>query len=224
MVRLSLSNIKDALNGLIVFSFDLEKALANIMVGKVPSLWMTISYPSLKPLGGYIKDLVARIAFFSKWVEEGKPVVYWLSGFFFPQGFLTSVLQSHSRKKEVAISKLTFSFNFKNADSSTINSGPEYGCYIHGLFMEGARLEPSRMILVDNPEGVMNNQAPVIHFNPEEDHERNPNDYPMPLYKTIKRAGSMSATGAFVLTIYTPTRVDPEYWILNGAAYVCALN
>lgn len=106
LVRKSLKNITDALNGLIVFSFDLEKALGNIMLGKVPSLWMTISYPSLKPLGGYLKDLVARIKFFSKWVEEGKPVVYWLAGFYFPQGFLTGVLQNYARKYKIAIDEL----------------------------------------------------------------------------------------------------------------------
>lgn len=106
LVRESLSSIKDALNGLIVFSVDLEQALANISIGRVPSLWMKISYPSLKSLAGYIKDLIKRINFFNDWLQMGKPVVYWLPGFYFPQGFLTGVLQNYARKYTIAIDEL----------------------------------------------------------------------------------------------------------------------
>ena len=36
-------------------------------------------------------DLIARVEFFHDWVTNGKPFAYWISSFFFPQGFLTSV-------------------------------------------------------------------------------------------------------------------------------------
>lgn len=39
----------------------LESASKSLFDGKVPELWMASSYPSLKPLGGYVQDLKARL-------------------------------------------------------------------------------------------------------------------------------------------------------------------
>jgi dynein heavy chain len=59
---------------------------------KVPSAWLK-TYPSLKALGPWTRDLLARIEQLARWVEGTYPRLYWLGGFTYPTGFLTAVLQ-----------------------------------------------------------------------------------------------------------------------------------
>ena len=112
IVRSSLKDIKLALLGKIVMNASLEAASKALFNGKVPELWMGKSYPSLKHLGSYIADLKTRLAFFQNWIDCGYPVVYWLSGFFFTQSFLTGVLQNYARKYTIPIDEIIFDFEF----------------------------------------------------------------------------------------------------------------
>jgi len=62
-IKSSLTELKDALAGLVVFSFESESILNQMGIGKVPVEWMKHSYPSLKALGSYLKDLIERCDF-----------------------------------------------------------------------------------------------------------------------------------------------------------------
>lgn len=69
-----------------VMSQELDATYNSLINNQVPKLWEKVAYPSLKPLTSWIKDLKERVAFMNKWMQEGNPCCYWLSGFFFPQG------------------------------------------------------------------------------------------------------------------------------------------
>jgi dynein heavy chain len=217
-------DLEKAVKGELVMTEELEQAYNAILNNQVPKSWAKLAYPSMKNLANWYIDLQNRVTFFRSWYVEGKPATYLLAAFFFPQGFLTSVLQAYSRDKGIPIDRLNYSFEFKNPDNSSLGK-PEKGCYIRGLFMEACKYDPAKNVLVDNPIGQMTANAPLIYFIPVENFIPNPKDYAMPLYKTAKRAGTLSATGQstnFILTIYVPTgKLTSEYWILNGAAFTC---
>ena len=183
----SLEILVKAVKGEAVMNDDLEMMFNSFLNNQVPGLWKKHAYPSLKNFSDWYKDFIERINFFRSWYTKGeRPFYYMLNYFFFPQGFLTSVLQDHSRLEGIAINRLSFMFDFKNADSSSLTAGPETGCYISGLVMEGARFDGTKANLIPNEiDSPMYEEAPLIHFKPTRDYIPNPADYAMPLYKTV---------------------------------------
>ena len=86
----------------------------------------------------------------NNWLVNGQPHAFWMSGFFFPQGFLTGCLQTHARNYKIAIDKLAFSFQIMpEEEPSEIEESPEDGVYIFGLYMDGARWDRDNTIVAD---------------------------------------------------------------------------
>lgn len=41
----------------------------DLMANRVPKIWKKVSYPSLKPLNSWLKDLKERVIFLKNWLD-----------------------------------------------------------------------------------------------------------------------------------------------------------
>ena len=133
---------------------------------RVPASWTSTAYPSLKPLGPWFKDLVLRLEFLAKWIELGVPSAFWVSGFYFPQGFLTAALQNFARKYKFPIDTVAFSFVMCEEAVEELTVKPTDGCYVFGMFLEGARWDRNIKGLVDPKPKELFSAMPVMHMLP----------------------------------------------------------
>lgn len=131
----------------------------------VPTIWKKVGYSSLKPLSSWYKDMKDRVAFISEWFNKQNPNAYWMSGFFFPQGFLTGVLQTHARKYKIPIDTLNFKYRTIDTDREKL-SAPKDGVYIYGLYLDGARWDSQHDSIVDQDLNQIECAMPIIHFLP----------------------------------------------------------
>eukprot|EP00794_Sanderia_malayensis_P006345 gene6346-7072_t len=211
VIKNSLTQLQKAIKGLVVMSLELDKVYTSFLNNVVPTLWENAAYPSLKPLASWVKDLVLRINFIEKWILHGLPKSFWVSGFFFPQGFLTGTLQNHARKYNQPIDQLSFKYNilptYRNQEQvneamSKLQHGeelemdkelstPEDGVLVHGLFIEAGRWDDEKMQLADALPAEMT---------------------------------SVRHSTNFVVSVYLPTHLGQDYWISKGTALLCQLN
>eukprot|EP00771_Trimastix_marina_P003253 gnl/Trimastix_PCT/4478.p1 GENE.gnl/Trimastix_PCT/4478~~gnl/Trimastix_PCT/4478.p1 ORF type:complete len:2540 (-),score=952.78 gnl/Trimastix_PCT/4478:132-6824(-) len=224
-----LRELQRALKGLVVLSDALEATANALFDNIVPDKWAEVAYPSLKPLSAWVSDLVERCAFIEKWIQNGTPACFWISGFFFPQAFLTGTLQNYARNPRhiVPIDSITFSTVVIDTPHQEITEKPEDGCYIYGLYIEGARWDPMSKSLAESRPKELFTSMPVIHLLPQVDfQEPESGFYHCPIYKTLARAGELSTTGHstnYVLSVHVPSSQPDSHWIKRGVALLCAL-
>ena len=266
VIKDTLRDLQRAVKGEVVMSPELEEIGTSIFNLKVPTMWSNVCYPSLKPLGGWVSDLLDRLQFFNLWIVNGAPPLFWISGFYFTQSFLTGSLQNYARKYTIPIDELFFEFEIvsnetvdcsytvmentnENGEIQTLEERyndkiskckrPEDGCYVYGLFLQGAGWDFKTNTLCESKPKQLFVNMPIIWFKPtnkkpkknENENQGNANNqilkYDCPVYKTSRRAGSLSTTGHstnYVLTVQLPSFVEASHWILRGVAMLTTLD
>lgn len=142
-------------------------------------------------------------------------------------------MQNYARKSSVPIDTLNFDFIYQNNRPwQFIAAKPTDGCYIRGLFLEGARFDEDAGKLADSLPKVLFTSLPVIHMMPIQ--FRKPPTagiYRCPIYKILSRWGVLATTGHssnFVMWLEVPTDAgdiannegftDCAKWIKAGVA------
>lgn len=214
-------------------SEELDQMYNYILINKVPERWAENAYPSLKPLSSWVENLCQRIEFIRSWLVEGKIHKFWMPCFFFPQGFLTAILQEHARKAKIPIDELSFSFKLmeeeeeEEGDEDKIHDRTSTEYIIYGLFLECGKINKETLMLEDAEFGKNYTEPPMIKIIPTLNYVPDSLDYSCPLYKTSERAGTLNTTGHstnFILMIELPSSHPPDHWIKRGTALLCQLD
>ena len=96
LVRETLTDLKLAIEGTIIMSESLKASLDSMYDARVPENWKKLSWLSTT-LGFWYTELLERDGQFKRWCYHGRPKVFWITGFFNPQGFFTAMRQEVTR-------------------------------------------------------------------------------------------------------------------------------
>ena len=228
-MEISLANVQKALVGRIVMSEELELVSKAMFDNQVPELWADVGFLSLKPLSAWFVELKERIKFLNDWILNGTPNIFWISGFFFPQAFVTGTLQNFARKHVIPIDHLSFEFIVKDDLAvEDVKERPADGCYIYGLWLEGARWDKIQHCLAWSFPKDLYTAMPVMHLLPIENRVAPTTGiYHCPVYKVLSRRGTLSTTGHstnFVLFLELVSKVSKDIWIRAGVAIFLSLR
>uniref|UniRef100_A0A7S0EN91 Uncharacterized protein n=1 Tax=Hanusia phi TaxID=3032 RepID=A0A7S0EN91_9CRYP len=227
-INRTLKELLKALKGLVVMSEVLDGIGTALFNNTIPSAWADVAYPSLMPLASWATDLEMRLSFLNNWIDLGHPSVYWISGFFFPQAFLTAILQNFARKQQIGIDTISLDFVNQTVEHTSIQEKPADGAIVWGLFLEGCRWDISQNSLVESrPKELFTSYVPILLQPVQHRPKPDPATTLMcPCYKILTRKGVLSTTGHstnFVTTIEVPTSTAPEHWVKRGVALFLAL-
>jgi len=234
VIKASLKMLGKAIKGIVLMSSDMEGMYNSFLAQRVPNNWAKVAYPCMKPLNSWTDDFILRIAFMTSWLTKGPPNSFWLSSFFFPQGFMTAALQLHARKTKIPIDMLDFHPVARNeTEPDKLKGPPETGVNLHGLFLQGCGWDSTHRRLQESDKGILFVPMPIIQLCPEMVAEVpqmviDGNLYACPMYKTSERKGTLSTTGHstnFVkyFALGQPEQ-DAEHWTARGVAMLCMLD
>jgi dynein heavy chain len=221
----SLRDVQRGIRGLVVMSAELDDVVSCLTIGKVPPTWGRC-FPSLKPLASWMRDVAMRVGTLEAWSEGTYPKVYWMSGFSYPTGFLTALLQTSARASSVSVDVLSWEFNVLPCyeDNEVPAPAPD-GAYIRGIFLEGARWDGDAQGLADPRPMELVVPFPVIHFRPVEARKKAAKGgYSCPCYMYPVRTGSRERPSYTVSVDLRSGAHEPEHWIKRGEGSLMPLR
>jgi dynein heavy chain len=237
-MKRSLTAIQQAIRGEVVTTDEIMAAVNSIFDARVPHSWMysaggdEISWIA-PTLGLWYSGVGGRDQQLRGWLDGGKrPNCFWLTGFFNAQGFLTAVQQEVTRSHKAdkwSLDNVEVHTEVTEYDrAEQVARPPKEGCYVHGLFLEGAAWSKGDISLVESKPKILFAALPVL--------------FCTAITKNQKKSmeGDYGPNGGFECAVYKyPRRTDrfyiftvvlasrekkPNHWVLRGVALLCTTD
>ncbi|UYV82973.1 DNAH8 [Cordylochernes scorpioides] len=212
-VRITLNDLKLAIDGTIIMNEILRDALDCIFDARVPKFWLKISWDSAT-IGFWFTELLERNDQFFRWVFTGRPDQFWMTGFFNPQGFLTAMRQEVSRAHTGwALDQVTLHNDVTKFYREEIAQPPPEGVYVYGLYLDGAAFDRKNLVLIESFPKALFAILPVVHvYAINSTAPKDPALYMCPVYKKPRRTDL-----TYITPLWIKTFVNPKHWILRGS-------
>ncbi|KAK9866454.1 hypothetical protein WJX84_011662 [Apatococcus fuscideae] len=213
-MRRSLAELDLGLKGDLTMSEPMEKLMFSLASDQVPAVWTNLAYPSLRPLGSWLVNLMQRVTQLVEWTTDlGVPKSVWLPGLFNPQSFLTAVMQATARKNEWPLDKTVIVTEVTKKQPDQIDGPSRDGAFVHGLTLEGARWDEKAGVLEESRPKELFCPMPVILVRAVTVDKAEMKDaYQCPVYTTEAR---------FRQEVFTAQLKSRHSWIKWTLAGVC---
>uniref|UniRef100_A0A8B9BUE2 Dynein axonemal heavy chain 10 n=1 Tax=Anser brachyrhynchus TaxID=132585 RepID=A0A8B9BUE2_9AVES len=212
----SLAELQRALSGEVGMSSELDDVARALFNGQIPGIWRRLAPDTLKTLGNWIIFFRARYNQYTSWVNEREPQVMWLSGLHIPESYLTALVQATCRKNRWPLDHSTlYTEVTKYRTAEDITEGSIQGCFVSGLFLEGADWDIENSCLTKSKPGVLVVELPILKIIPIEAHRlKLQNTLRTPVYTTSMRRNAMGVGLVFEADLYTTRHMS--HWVLQG--------
>jgi len=223
-LRTMLANLKLAIAGTIVMSPELASALDALFLARVPAVLAGPKVSDLQApsMGVWFANILNRNEQLTSWLKNGRPLTFWLTGFFNASGFLTAnrqeVCRMHS-KDGWALDDCVSTFEVLKQEREDVKHGPSEGIYIYGLFLDGCKWDKGRQSLVDSDPKVLYAPLPILWISATGSIDKTKvrdTIYECPVYRAPKRTGLN-----FITSVKLKSDEGSVKWVLRG---VCLLT
>lgn len=169
-------------------------------------------------IGFWYTELLERDAQFRSWVFEGRPSVFWMTGFFNPQGFVTAMRQEVTRAhKGWALDSVVVHNDVTRMNKDDVTAPPAEGVYVYGLFLDGASWDRKNSRLMEPAPKVLFVPLPVVHIYAISIKEaKDPKLYVCPVYKKPRRTDL-----TFITSLLLRSVQHHDHWVFRGVALLC---
>ena len=235
LMQRSLRELIKALSGEIGSSRELDAVADALSRGRLPEEWKAAAPPTDKDVQSWMVWYKTREKQFKSWAFDGEPKVMWLSGLHCPETYIAALIQSACRTRGWPLDAsaiYTEVTDFTRAED--ILEKPELGCYISGLFIEGAVWDFDRRALAKPRDKCLVGELPILRLVPyrragadgstasSANDGGSANTFKAPVYFTQNRRDAMGRGLVFEADLASEDHSSA--WTLRGVALVLNID